>query len=92
MDGPFADFVSAVANADLTVSGLNVQYEAAGIGDVTFGWEGDFTVNGQNIALDDYPRFDNPYTHVDFDSLVYDIEFRGMSLHLDFDKGVRTVK
>ena len=92
VDGSFADFVSVVANADLTVSGLNVQYEAAGIGNVTFGWEDDFTVNSQSIPLDAYPRFDNRYTHIDFDSLVFDIEFQGMSLHLDFDKGIRTVK
>ena len=92
VDGSFADFVSAVANANLTVSGLKVQYDAAGIGEVSFGWEDDFTVNGQNVPLDGYPRFDNPYAHIDFNSLTYEIEYNGLSLQLDFDKGIRTIK
>ena len=92
MDGSFADFVSAVTNADLTVSGLSVQYNAAGIGEVSVGWDDDFIVNGQSIPLGNYPRFDNPYANVDFDSQVYDLEFQGMSLHLDFEKGVREMR
>jgi len=92
VDGSFADFISAVTNADLTVSGLNVQYDAPGIGDVAFGWEGGLTVDGQNVLLSGYPRFDNPYTKVDFGSLVYEIEYQGMSLRLDFEKGIRTIR
>jgi len=92
VDGLFAEFVSAVTNADLTVTGLNVQYDAARIGEVTVGWRDDLIVNGQVISLDDYPRFDNPYTRVEFNSLVYEIKFQGMSLHLDFEKGTRILK
>ena len=92
VDGSFAEFVSAVTNANLTVSGLQVRYEAAGIGDVTAGWDDDFVVDGQNIPLDNYPRFDNPYTHVDFDSLVYEINYQGMTLYHDFKKGVRATR
>jgi len=92
VDGSFAEFVSAVTNADLTVTGLNVQYDAARIGEVTVGWRDDLIVNGQVISLDDYPRFDNPYTRVEFNSLIYEIKFQGMSLHLDFEKGTRILK
>jgi len=92
VDGTFEDFVSAVANADLTVSGLNVRYEAAGIGEVEVGWEDEFTVNGQTILLDNYPRFDNPYALVNFDSLIYEIEHKGRRLHLNFETGKRNIQ
>ena len=89
MDGSFANFVSVVTNADLKVSGLAVRYDAVGIGEVTVGWNEEFIVNGQSIPLSNYPRFDNPYTHVDFDNLEYEIKYNGMTLRLDFEKGVR---
>ncbi len=89
MDGSFANFVSVVTNADLKVSGLTVRYDAVGIGEVTVGWNEEFIVNGQSIPLSNYPRFDNPYTHVDFDNLEYEIKYNGMTLRLDFEKGVR---
>lgn len=92
VDGSFTDFVSAVTNAGLTVSGLNVRYDAPGIGEVTFGWKDGFTVSGQAIPLSGYPRFDNPYAMVAFDSLVYEIEFQNMGLQLDFDKGIRGIR
>ncbi len=92
MDGAFADFVPAVTNAELAVSGFQVGYEAVGFGEVKVGWEGEFTVHGQVVRLDSYPRFDNPYARVDIDNLVYKIDFGGMSLHLDFEKGTRTIK
>jgi hypothetical protein len=84
VDGSFAAFVSAVTNANLTVSGLKVHYEAAGIGDVSVGWNDNFIVKGQVIPLENYPRFDNPYAHADFNNLIYEIEFNGMSLYLNF--------
>ena len=49
----------------------------------------DLILDGEVIPLDGYPRFDNPYTRVDFDSRVYEIEFDGMRLKLDFESGTR---
>ncbi len=92
VDGSFGDFISAVRQAELSVSGLNVLYDAPGIGELKFSWEGELTVSGQDIPLTDYSRFDNPYTKVDFDSLTYDIEYQGMELSLDFQKGKREIK
>ena len=92
VDGPFADFVSAVTEAGVTVAGLDVRYDAPGIGEMAFGWEGGLTVNGQDIPLSGYPRFDNPYAQVKFDSLLYEIEYQGMRLRLDFENGNRIVE
>ena len=47
---------------------------------------------GEVIPLDGYPRFDNPYAQVRFDSLVYEIEYAGMSLMLDFEAGTREIE
>ena len=89
VDGSFAEFVEAVTSADLTVSGLNVRYDAPGVGEVEFGWEGDLLVNGQSIPLSGYLRFDNPYAQVNFDSTHYLINYDGLSLELDFEQGTR---
>ena len=49
-------------------------------------------VDGQEIPISDYPRFDNPYATVEFDSLLHQIEYDGMSLLLDFEQGLREMK
>jgi len=89
VDGSFADFVEAVSKSDLTVVSLNVRYDAPGIGEVAFDWDGDLTVNGQPISLSGYPRFDNPYTQVEFGSGSYLITHDGKTLELDFKQGTR---
>ena len=89
VDGSFADFASTVANADLTVSGLNVRYDAPGIGEVQFDWDADMLVDGQPIPLSGYPRFDNPYAQIDFGNKYYFIEHDGKTLELDFEQGTR---
>jgi hypothetical protein len=92
VDDSFEDFVRAVTEADLTVTHLKVKFNAPGLGLMTFDWEGPFMVAGNQIPLRDYPRWDNPYTKVEFGNLVYFIEYGGMSLLLDFNDGVRTIK
>jgi len=92
VDGSFEDFVRAVTEADLTVTHLKVKFNAPGLGLMTFDWESPFMVAGNHIPLRDYPRWDNPYTKVEFGNLVYSIEYGGMSLLLDFNDGVRTIK
>jgi hypothetical protein len=32
---------------------------------VTFGWDADLTVDGQVVPIHDYPRFDNPWIHME---------------------------
>ena len=92
VDGSFAEFVASISNAPLLINGLNIEYIAPGIGQVKFGWNKDMTIGERTVQISGFPRFDNPYARVDFNSLVYDIEFQDMSLHLDFEKGTRTPK
>jgi len=92
VDGSFADFAMNISNAPLHVSGLDVEYSAPGIGQIEFGWNKDMTIGERTVQLSGYPRFDNPYTHVDFDSLIYEIEHKGRSLYLNFEIGERNIQ
>jgi hypothetical protein len=89
VDGSFADFIQAVTNADLAVAGLKVRYDAPGVGEVAFDWDGELSLDGEPIPLSGYPRFDNPYAQVDFGSGTYLVEHDGKSLELDFEQGIR---
>jgi SAM-dependent methyltransferase len=91
-DGPFRFFVQRIAQAKLEVNGLDVAYHAPGTGELRFAWQGPLTVNGQALDLHDYPRWANPYAHVDFGADRLHIEFQGRSLDLDILKGERTVR
>jgi hypothetical protein len=92
VDGSFEDFIASVTGAGLTVDGLNVQFDSPGNGLLKVGWTGPLTLDGANVPLTGYARFDNPYAQVDFGSLIYEIQYQGMRLKLDFKDGVRTVK
>jgi hypothetical protein len=88
-DGSFADFVAAVSGAKLTVRGLAVEYAAPGAGTVKFGWDGPLTLNGTDIPLRGYPRWDNPYVKAAFGAQQFDIQLGGKTLYLDFAKNIR---
>ncbi len=97
----FDAFVDAVAGAEVevtplgadgaTAKGFDVVYESPQQGMVSFGWSKPLTVDGDEIALHDYPRMDNPWTHVDRGSLEYDVRDGEFGLDLDFEEASRTV-
>jgi hypothetical protein len=84
VDGSFAAWVERIASASLNYADLAVDYEAPGIGQVHFGWEGPLTVNGESIALDNYMRFDNPYCQAAFGEARYEIVHAGERTVIDF--------
>jgi len=93
VDGSFEQFVKSVTSASLTVHGLAVEYRAPGLGQVTFDWSGPLRLDGKEIALRDYPRFNNPYTRAAaFGTGQYTFEFAGKRLTLDFPAAVRRVE
>jgi len=91
VDGNFKSFIQRISQAPIEVSGLDVTYHAPGTGKVKFGWEGPFTVDDKEIALRNYPRWNNPYAQVDFGAETFHVELNGKKLDLDFRNGVRTV-
>jgi hypothetical protein len=91
VDGTFDEFIDRVSSASLIISGLDVTYQAPGVGEIELGWEGPLRVDGEEVALDGYPRWDNPYTQAAFGVPVYRIDYDGLSLDLDFERGTRVV-
>jgi len=92
VDGSFKDFVASVTQASLIVNGLNVRFDSPGNGLLEASWTGPLTIDGMDIPLSGYARFDNPYAKVAYDGLNYAITFQNSSLLLDFKTGTRTVK
>jgi hypothetical protein len=90
-DGSFEQFVEVVSSAGLTFSGQNVEYQAPGIGLVRFGWEGPLTVDGENVNVEDYPRYDNPYVQAEFDPNEIHVKANGKELYLNWETSERVI-
>jgi hypothetical protein len=60
VDGSFEAFVDAVSTASLQIRGLDVTYDAPGLGTLEFGWDGPLTLDSDMVPLHGYPRWDNP--------------------------------
>jgi hypothetical protein len=83
--GSFEAFVHAVADATIEGDATHVRYDSPTLGQVEFAWEGPFVVDGWEVPLDGYPRFDNPYCTAGFDTSRYEISHDGDELVLSFD-------
>lgn len=92
VDGSFEQFVKAVSTAPLKVEGLSVKYQAPGAGTINFAWDGALTVDGKEIALRNYKRFENPYSQAEFNTGIYKIQSGTQSLELDFNKTSRVTR
>ncbi len=66
-DGSFDQFIETICTAPLVFSGLSLRFHSPGNGQVEFGWRGPLRVEGKEIPLHDYPRYDNPFVRADFD-------------------------
>ena len=75
-----------------SATGLRVEYDAPGAGKLRFGWKGPLKLDGKDIPLSGFKRFDNPYCQADFDSHEFTIEAGGSRLFLDFSSASRTVE
>lgn len=91
-DGAFAEFVENISAAEVVFSGMNVQYRSPGNGLVRFGWEGALRVDGVDIELHDYPRYDNPYVKAEFDPDEIHVVTGEHELDLDWETGERSTK
>lgn len=91
-DGTFAEFVENISSAEVVFSGLNVQYRSPGNGLVRFGWEGPLSVDGVEIQLHDYPRYDNPYVQAQFDLAEIRVAADDHELYLNWRMVERTSK
>jgi hypothetical protein len=84
-DGEFSDFVQKLSAAEVAFSGMSVAYQAPSIGAVKFGWEGQLRVDGVNIPLSDYPRYDNPFVKTLFNADKINISTGSHELSLNWE-------
>lgn len=93
--GSFEAFREAVRGAEVAVDdadeGFTVSYDSPTEGPLGFSSAGPLTVDGEEVAIGGYPRFDNPWSRTPFESRVIRIADGGEELVLDFDAVRREV-
>ncbi|HKJ24121.1 MAG TPA: hypothetical protein VKB65_04815, partial [Myxococcota bacterium] len=52
-------------SGDDQIQQFSVAWDSPDQGLLEFGWDGPFTVEGEVVPLHDYPRFDNPWLHME---------------------------
>jgi hypothetical protein len=66
--GSFDAFVSALEGAAISADGATITYESPSIGTFVTGWDATPTVNGEPIALRDYPLVESEWAYSRFGS------------------------
>ena len=88
-DGPFEKFIHVITFAELRFGRLNVEYRSPGNGLFRFGWGRPLTVDGVEVPLHDYPRYDNPYVQAEFDPAQINVTAGKHELSLNWKTGER---
>lgn len=88
--GTFAQFREKIGRAKFSGDPFSFTYESPSVGILQTGWTEPFLVNGKEIPLHGYPRYETPYCHADFDTNRYEISCHGKKLVLDFERNERT--
>ena len=89
----FDAFKAAIAAAPLNANAgmLSVEYVSPSQGRLMMGWEGPIIQDGEALSVEDFPRYDNPYSSSEFPGDRISLEHAGQSLKLDFAKQSRKV-
>ena len=86
--GSFQEFEGRVTGASVA-AGDPVVYDSPSLGRVTVGWTGPMTVDGAEVDLGPYNRWDNPYCRQSFGENLTRITHGGRRLELDFETPAR---
>jgi hypothetical protein len=97
----FERFVAAVTSVPVGVvdhgwsdagghRGFDVAYSSPAEGLLQVGWEGPLLVDGREVAVVGYPRFDNPFAEVAADDTAVTVADATGSFTLDLVAGTRT--
>jgi hypothetical protein len=93
----FEAFRTAILDAPLTVTdrggepGFDVSYTSPTQGAMTLGWEAPFTVAGQEISIEGYPRIDNPWVTAQRGDPLWLVQGAEAGVLLDWENVERTV-
>jgi hypothetical protein len=91
-DGTFADFVVKICSAEIAFNGLHVRYQPPGLGAIQFGWDQPLLVDQAEVSLNNYPRYENAYSKMEFDADEIKIATGDHSLFLSWKTGERAVR
>ncbi|MHC4887286.1 MAG: hypothetical protein ACYTGH_19590, partial [Planctomycetota bacterium] len=67
-NGDFDTFMERLTGAVIEGGIEELRYHSPSLGPVETGWEKPFVVTGEEMSVNDYPRFDNPYCQAEFGS------------------------
>ena len=70
----FESFVSGFRGVGIEGDTFGFTYRSPSQGEMCFGWDQPLRVKGKEIAINDYPRYDNPYCQAEF--FVDDLKIR----------------
>ncbi|MDP6039952.1 MAG: hypothetical protein QGG64_15475 [Candidatus Latescibacteria bacterium] len=87
--GDFKTFVNRVQSSAVHCKGLDIRYISPSLGDITFGWDVPFEMNGTVVSLRTTKRFDNPYCQCDFLEMRVAIQRGKDKVVLDFERNER---
>ena len=83
--GDFQAFVETIAKAEIKGDVFNFTYVSPSQGEMKTGWNLPFTVKGNEIETNDYPRFDNPFCRAERAARKLEIQTPKNKLSLDFE-------
>jgi hypothetical protein len=89
-DGSFAAFIARICMARLSFRGLNIDFDSPGNGRIRFGWKGPLRVDGTQIPLREYPRYDHPCVQGVFGSDAVRVTCGGETLSLEWSSARRS--
>lgn len=84
-NGSFEAFVAGFEQAAFTGDTLNCRYVSPSQGEITFGWNKPLSVQGEEICIHHYKRYDNPFCQAEFDAPKLEITCEGHRTVLDFE-------
>lgn len=83
-NGEFDEFVESISAAEISFNGMDIQYQSPGHGTIRFGWDQPLSVDQSEVQLNNYQRYENPYSMTEFNSDVVKITNGDRSLCLNW--------
>ncbi len=80
--GSFEQFIEAIEKAECKGNVFDMTYDSPTAGVIHTGFTKPFTVDGKEITIKDYPRYDNAYTNAPAGAYEISIQHNGKTLNL----------
>ena len=89
-NGSFETFMKGFEGRKVYGDTHHLIYSSPSQGEMTFGWVAPLTVNGKEISIHGYKRYDNAFAQTEFDADRIEINAGGHRTVLDFGNVTRT--